>query len=190
MPAVVRHLALWSCRSNGFVGRAIRLQTWGDVNHSAVEWVEDGCYLDIQPGGVKLRPVPAVLAPGTGEVVHRFVFATTAEAYDASLAFARTRMVGKGYDFVSVGRFLVPLRRALGRLEPAVRSTTERFFCSEGAEIVFRKHGLALVRPSRPTSQISPQDQFDSVRLEQALRYERWEHGRRLYQGPVVGAEA
>lgn len=181
----LRRIALWSCRSSGFVGKAIQTQTWSDVNHSAFEWVDNALFIDIGPPKLRLLSVPSILASGKGDVIHRFYFDVPEKLYLDSLQFAREHMVGKKYDYVSVARFLLPVRALVGRLKPTQRAMTNSFFCSEGTEILFRKCDLPLVNRRRLTAKVSPQDQYESVRLYDAVSCERWEAGQLVYLGAI-----
>jgi hypothetical protein len=177
----MKHIAFIFTDGDAWTSTAIRVQTWGDVNHAAFEFVEDNVIVQIQ------NPKVIFAAPGyllnTSKKAYRFVLEVDDALYAAAYAFAEKEMVGKAYDKVSVARFLIPLRRVLGRLTPTKRWASETWFCSEGTQVLSEIVGKKLVR--KEPARCSPQDLFESIRLEseEVVLYQEYEKGELLYSG-------
>lgn len=175
----MKHIAFVFTTGDSLVSKAIRLQTWGDVNHAAFEFFEDSLLIQIQnPKVIGIPPGDLILK---SKAAFRFVFEAPDELYDEALNFAKVEMIGKAYDKVSVARFLIPLRRILGWLKPAKRAASNTWFCSEGTEVLARKVKLALVRELIDAARISPQQQYSSIRLDSYKYYEEFKNGSLVY---------
>ncbi len=152
------YIALRSHDGSGWVSSLIAQGTYGEVNHSSIEFVNDGVVIEAHAKkGVTIRPSTG---HGTGDLVHRFVFAVSKEEYDMAFAFAKAQ-VGKAYDKAAIVRF-VPFLRNLVKSD---REESGRWICSELAEVVLRKANLGTVRVGKVES-VSPQKQFDSIRCD------------------------
>lgn len=180
----MKYIAYIFTVGDSFVSKAIRLQTWGDVNHTAFEFVDDSLTVQIQHPVV--IGIPRQQLINKSRLAYRFVFGVSDELYDKALEFAKAEMIGKAYDKVSVARFLVPLRRVLGWLKPAVREANSTWFCAEGAEVLGRKCEKGLVRQIKEPARVSPQDQYESRLLELCAIYEEYQQGSLLYSGPYT----
>lgn len=178
----MKHIAYVFTNGDSWMSKAIRLQTWGDVNHTAFEFVEDGVLIQIQSPKVIEVP-PAVLIERASKT-YRFVLPVEDEVYEKTLAWARANIVGKNYDIISVARFLLPLRDLLGRLKSAVRKASRDWFCAEGSEVLGRKCEQGLIRTRIDPARISPQKQFESKILEKAVVYQEYQKGELIYSGP------
>jgi hypothetical protein len=182
----MKHIAFLFTSGDSWTSKAIRAQTWGDVNHTAFEFVDDGAVIQIQSPKVLLVH-PSVLINASGKL-YRFVIPVEDRLYDEAFQFAKDNMVGKSYDKISVARFLIPVRAALGKLDPLVRKATAAdWFCSEGSEVLGRKCEKGLVRSVIEPARISPQQQFISIRLESTdvILYQEYQKGELLYSGPL-----
>jgi hypothetical protein len=172
----VKDIALRSQDGSGFVSSIIAQGTYGEVNHTSIEFVDDGVVIEAHAkNGVTERPS---LGHGLGDVVHRFSFAVPDEEYAEALAFAREQ-VGKPYDRRAIIRFIPGLRN----LVKSDREASGRWICSELGEVVLRKAGRPTVRKDIKAESVSPQDQFKSIRCDLSMTY----GGPFLYQRIVKG---
>ena len=155
----MKNIALRSHDGSGWVSSLIAQGTYGEVNHSSIEFVEDGIVIEAHAkNGVVER---SVAGHGKGDVVHRFVFPVSDEEYASALTFAREQ-VGKKYDNRAIIRFVPFLRNAV----PADREEYGRWICSELAEVIMRKANIPTQRRDYRADKVSPQDQFKSIRCE------------------------
>lgn len=178
----MKHIAYIFTSGDSWMSKVIRLQTWGDVNHTAFEYVDDTTVIQVQHPRV-IEVLPTVLLE-KAKMAYRFVFPVGDMEYKTTLDFARAEIVGKEYDWISVARFAIPLRNILGRLKPAVRVASREWFCSEASEVQGRKVNLGLVRDIINPARVSPQRQFESKILESAVLYQEYQKGRLIYTGP------
>jgi hypothetical protein len=152
-------IALRSHDGSGVVASIIANGTYGEVNHSSIEFVNDRIVVEAHiKQGVIVRPAET---DGKVDTIHRFVFAVTEEEYTAALEFAREQ-AGKPYDKAAIIRFIPGLRRFV----KSDREEGGRWICSELAEAILRKAGLGTVRADIKAESVSPQDQFKSIRCD------------------------
>lgn len=168
-------IALRSHDGSGAVAAIIANGTYGEVNHSSIEFVNDGIVIEAHiKQGVVIRPAST---DQPKDIVHRFVFAVTEEEYTAALEFAR-KQKDKPYDKATIVRFIPGLRR----LVKADREESGRWICSELAEAILRKANVGTVRDAIKAETVSPQDQFKSIRCQIGVEfgpmmYQRIEQG-------------
>lgn len=171
-----KYIALRSHDGSGVVASIISNGTYGEVNHSSIEFVNDRLVVEAHiKNGVVFRSVET---DGKNDIVHKFFFAVSDEEYTASFAFAKDQK-DKPYDKAAIIRFIPGIRR----LVKADREEGGRWICSELAEVILRKAGKPTVRLDIKAESVSPQDQFKSVRCEIADKsgpavYERIDKGR------------
>lgn len=146
------------------VSSLIAIGTYGEVNHSSIEFVNDRVVIEAHiKQGVTERSVDG---HGSGDVVHRFVFQVSDEEYQAALAFAREQ-VTKKYDKAAIIRFIPGLRQLVKK----DREEGARWICSELAEQVMRKANIPTQRRDIPAETIDPVDQFKSGRCDMTMPF-------------------
>lgn len=158
-------LALWQFRNSGLLGRLIRAETWGAVNHDGVEFIAEGLYLDV--GRVLRLTAPPAPKLGPDEWAVRYVWQLPGAHVARALREAE-RLTGADYGIGELLRF--PLAtRALLRALRVVHVSSRRLVCSAAVESVFRAAGLPLVHEDVPVHRVSPQLHHASTRKYEAI---------------------
>lgn len=156
------------------LSRAIQVQTWSDINHAGVEFLDDGLVCEALGTGLTLRATTIADAGHSADtVIHAFDFDIPEAPYAKALAFARAHH-GDRYDWVSLVAFSGVLRSVFQRTSPLARKSSGIWICSEFFEVIARMVDVAFVRDHRDPATVTPADLWDSLRCDMA-------HGRRLY---------
>jgi hypothetical protein len=171
-----KYIALRSHDGSGVVASIISNGTYGEVNHSSIEFVNDRLVVEAHAkAGVRVR---AVETDGKNETVHRFVFVVSDEEYAEARTFAQAQN-GKPYDKAAIIRFIPGIRR----LVKADREESGRWICSELAEQIMRKANIPTQRRDILAETVDPVDQFKSGRCDLTMPF-----GPVMYERIVKGA--
>lgn len=145
-------------RTNGFLGRLIRVVTRSSVNHAFV-YVGGGQIVEAEPAGARLAPVseyPTIVWAGwplTGP-------------QQTAVADAARSLLGTPYSWVDCAA--IGVAKLFGEhVPPAVRrrlNRKDRLMCSQLVDYSYQLGGVTLFPDGRYDGDVSPGDLLDLIR--------------------------
>ena len=135
------------------------------VNHAAFGYDNDDLIFEALFKGVEVTKSKWLYSHAKGTVVHRSTHSVPEALYRFSLDSA-WRHEKDHYGFPQLITFL-PFARKLAK--PFVKEGDQAWVCSDLAEYLARAAGIPFVSTWTSTTEISPGDLYDSIRMQMGL---------------------